>query len=193
MRKKMRTVTIKIEGLTAYSASKYFEPNVLKGETKDAHEKRRWREKAHLNDAGTVYVPGVAFKLALDETAQLLNEKIPGKGNQTWTGQFATGVVAMSDVDLGIKADEMKAIQIFAHANGKRGPGTRVMRFFPYITTWGGELEMRVFNDTLPEDVFERFFTQAGLLAGVGRGRPITKSPAGNGRFRPVKFTWANG
>ncbi len=189
----MRTVTIKIEGLTAYSASKYFEPNVLKGETKDAHEKRRWREKAHLNDAGTVYVPGVAFKLALDETAQLLNEKIPGKGNQTWTGQFATGVVAMSDVDLGIKADEMKAIQIFAHANGKRGPGTRVMRFFPYITTWGGELEMRVFNDTLPEDVFERFFTQAGLLAGVGRGRPITKSPAGNGRFRPVKFTWANG
>jgi hypothetical protein len=99
----------------------------------------------------------------------------------------------MSDVDLGVKADEMKAIQIFAHANGKRGPGTRVMRFFPYITTWGGELEMRVFNDTLPEEVFERFFTQAGLLAGVGRGRPITKSPAGNGRFKPVKFTWVNG
>jgi hypothetical protein len=189
----MRTVTIKIEGLTAYSASKYFEPNVLKGETKDAHEKRRWREKSHVNDAGTVYVPGVAFKLALDETAQLLNEKIPGKGNQTWTGQFATGVVAMSDVDLGIKADDLKAIQIFAHANGKRGPGTRVMRYFPYITTWGGELEMRLFNDTLPEDVFERFFTQAGLLAGVGRGRPITKSPAGNGRFKPVKFTWAAG
>lgn len=189
----MRTVITEIEGLTPYSSSRYFEPNLLKGESKDAHEKRRWREKAHVNDNGVMFIPGVAFKLALDETAQLLNEKIPGKGNQTWTGQFATGVVAMSDLDLGVKIDEVKAIQIFAHANGKRGPGTRVMRFFPLLPSWGGTLEMRVFNDTIPEEVFERFFEQSGLLAGVGRGRPITKSPAGNGRFRPVKFQWSNG
>lgn len=188
----MRNVSIEIEGLTPYSPSKYFEPDVKKGETKDAHEKRRWREKAHVDELGFVYIPGVAFKLALDETAQLLNEKIPGKGNQTWSGQFATGVVAMSDVDIGVKIEDVKAIQIFAHANGKRGPGTRVNRYFPIIPTWGGTLEMRIFNDTLPEDVFERFFTQAGHLAGVGRGRPITKSPAGNGRFKPLKFTWSN-
>jgi hypothetical protein len=189
----MRTVKIDIEGLTPYSASRYFEPEVQKGETKDAHEKRRWREKAHVNDNGIVYIPGVAFKLALDETAQLLNEKIVGKGNQTWSGQFATGIVAMNDVDLGVNIKDVKAIQIFAHANGKRGPGTRVMRFFPFVPKWGGTLEMRVFNDKIPEDIFERFFEQSGLLAGVGRGRPITKSPAGNGRFRPVNFTWANG
>lgn len=189
----MRTVTIKIEGLTPYSCSKYFEDDFLKGESKDAHERRRWREKAHVTETGEMFIPGVAFKLALDETAQLLNEKIRGKGNQTWTGQFATGVVAMSDVLLGVNIKDVKAIQIFAHSNGKRGPGTRVMRFFPLLPSWSGSLEMRVFNDTIPEEVFERFFEQAGLLAGVGRGRPITKSPAGNGRFRPVKFTWTNG
>lgn len=189
----MRNVTIEIEGLTPYSASRYFEPEPQKGETKDAHEKRRWREKAHVTEDGEMFIPGVAFKLALDETAQLLNEKIPGKGNQTWTGQFATGVVAMSNVHLGVPIKEAKAIQIFAHANGKRGPGTRVMRYFPFLPSWGGALEMRIFNDQIPEEVFERFFGQAGLLAGVGRGRPITKSPAGNGRFRPVKFVWSNG
>ena len=188
----MRTVTIQLESLTPYSASKYFEPDIQKGETKDAHEKRRWKEKAHINDVKNIFIPGVAFKLALDETAQLLNEKIPGKGNQTWTGQFATGVVAMSDVDLGIKSDELKSIQIFANSNGKRGPGTRVMRFFTIVYQWTGELVMNIFNDTLPEEIFERFFEQAGLLAGVGRGRPITKSPAGNGRFKPVKFIWAD-
>lgn len=187
----MRNVTIEIEGLTPYSSSKHFEPDIQKGETKDGHEKRRWREKAHTTEDGEVYIPGVAFKLALDETAQLLNEKIPGKGNQTWTGQFATGVVAMNDVHLGVNIKDVKAIQIFAHANGKRGPGTRVNRYFPFIPKWAGTLEMRVFNDTLPEDVFERFFTQAGLLAGIGRGRPITKSPAGNGRFLPVRFIWS--
>ena len=189
----MRTVTIEIEGLTPYSSSRYFEPAPQKGESKDAHEKRRWREKAHVDEKGGVFIPGVALKFALDENAQLLNEKIPGKGNQTWSGQFATGIVAMSDVKLGVDIKDVKAIEIFAHANGKRGPGTRVMRYFPLLPSWGGTLEMRIFNDSIPEEVFERFFEQAGLLAGVGRGRPITKSPAGNGRFRPVKFSWANG
>ena len=187
----MRNVTITIEGLTAYSPSKYFEPNVQKGETKDAHEKRRWREKAHTFESGEVYIPGVSFKMALDETCSLLNEKIPGKGNQTWAGQFATGVVAMNDVGIGVKINDVKAIQIFAHENGKRGPGTRVMRFFPYVPSWRGTLEIRVFNDTIPEEVFERFFEKSGLLAGIGRGRPITKSAAGNGRFRPTSFAWS--
>ena len=185
----MRTVNIEIEGLTPYSSSKHFEEHLLKGESKDEHEKRRWREKAHVTEDGEVYIPGVAFKLALDETAKLLNEKIKGKGNQTWTSVLATGVVAMSDVFLGVN---VKDIQIYAHANGQRSSGTRVNRYFPIIPKWRGNIEMRVFNDTISEEVFERFFTQAGLLAGIGRGRPITKSPAGNGRFRPVRFTWSN-
>jgi hypothetical protein len=187
----MRDVHIKIEGITAYSPSKYFEPEIQKGETKDAHERRRWREKAHTTEDGEVYIPGVSFKMAIDEVAALLNEKIQGKGNQTYTGQFATGVVAMDDVRLGINIANVKPVQIFAHANGKRGPGTRVMRWFPYIPTWGGELHLRILNDTLPEDVIERYVEQAGLLAGVGRGRPITRSAAGNGRFKPIKFLWS--
>lgn len=187
----MRDLIIKIEGLTAYSPSKYFEPSLLKGETKEEHERRRWREKAHVNETGKVYIPGVSFKMAIDEVAALLNEKIKGKGNQTYTSQFATGIVAMGDVDLGVSIDEVKPVQIFAHANGKRGPGTRVMRWFPYIPEWQGELHLRVLNDTLPEDVIERYVEQAGLLAGVGRGRPITRSAAGNGRFKPATFSWS--
>jgi len=189
----MRDVLIRIEGTTPYSSSKHFEENKLKGETNDEHERRRWREKAHVDDSGVVYVPGVAFKMALDEAASILNEKIPGKGNQTWTSQLATGVVAMSDLSLGIRIEDVKAKDFYCHANGKRMPGTRVTRWFPYIPTWGGDLQMRVFNDTIPQEIFERFFEQAGLLAGVGRGRPITKSPAGNGRFRPVSFQWSEG
>jgi len=187
----MRDVHITIEGITAYSPSKYFEPDIQKGETKDAHEKRRWREKAHTTEEGEIYIPGVSFKMAIDEVSSLLNEKIPSKGNQTYSGQFATGVVAMTDLMLGVKIADAKPVQIFAHANGKRGPGTRVMRWFPYIPTWGGTIHFRILNDTIPEDVFERYVTQAGLLAGVGRGRPITKSAAGNGRFKPLKFDWS--
>lgn len=181
---------ITIKGLTSYSSSKHVVEDLLKGETKDEHEKRRWREKAHVDPDGTVFIPGVSFKAALDETASILNEKIKGKGNQTYSGQFRSGVVAMNDLSLGMNINAIKAISIFAHSNGKRGPGTRVTRWFPYIPEWSGELHMRVFNDTLPEEVFERYFTNAGILAGVGRGRPITGCPAGNGRFQPTKFVW---
>ena len=186
----MRDVTIKIQGVTPYSASIPIGEDLLKGESRDEHEKRRWREKAHVDEKGIVFIPGVSFKMCLDEVAALLNEKIKGKGNQTWTGQFKTGVAAMSDVSLGINIADVKSIAIYSNANGQRGPGTRVWRYFPIIPTWSGILEMRVFNDALSAEVFERFFEKAGILTGVGRGRPITGCAAGNGRFRPVSFDW---
>ena len=186
----MRVVTIKIEGLTPYSASNYLSEEKPKDETYDDYENRMWKKKAHVDENGIVFIPGTAFKLALDEVASLLNEQ--KKGMQTWGLQFAAGVVAVGDVSLGIHIDAVKAVEIFAHANGKRGPGTRVFRKFPIIMPWRGELEMRVFNDAIGQEKFEEYFTQAGILAGVGRGRPITKSPAGNGRFKPVQFAWGN-
>jgi len=186
----MREVEIDIKGLTPYSAAKHFDEALKKGENKLEHEIRRWREKLHEED-GQVYIPGVGFKLAIDEAASLLNEKIVGKGNQTYTAQFKTSVVAMSDVYLGIKVADVKPIAIYANANGKRGPGTRVWRYFPLIPEWKGKIRMRLFNDTLSQEVFERFFETAGLLAGVGRGRPITGCAAGNGRFQPVSFAWS--
>jgi hypothetical protein len=51
---------------------------------------RIWQKKAHIRD-GSLYIPGVAFKAALDKTAKLSNEKIPGKGMQTFTLGFAAG------------------------------------------------------------------------------------------------------
>ncbi len=186
----MRDVTIAIEGITPYSASIPIEDAFLKGESRDEHEKRRWREKAHVDDRGVVFIPGVSFKMALDEVAGVLKEKIKGKGNSTWTAQFKTGVTAMSDLSLGIKIDDVKSIALYCNADGRRGSGTRVWRYFPIIPTWRGALDMRVFNDTLSTEVFERYFEQAGILAGVGRGRPITGCAAGNGRFRPVAFDW---
>ena len=97
----------------------------------------------------------------------------------------------MGDVKLAVKAAAVKAIQIYAHANGKRGPGTRVNRLFPIIPNWKGDLHMRIFNDDIPQQVFEEFFEFAGLNIGIGRGRPATGCAAGNGRFRPVKFKWS--
>jgi hypothetical protein len=190
---KMRIVTIDLQSITTYTSSKNVVKDLQKGENDDAHEKRRWREKAHADSDGNVFIPAVAFKMALDQTVKLLNEKIRGKGNQTWSKTFATGVgVGPNDLMLGLKLDDLKCTVVFVNADGVRGSGKRVFRYFPSVPQWSGKLELYIFNDTIPEDVFENFFTQAGIIAGVGQGRPITGCPIGNGRFRPTKFTWSD-
>lgn len=187
----MRMVSIKIKGITPYSASRPVEIERNKSEGHEDHDKRIWREKAHSDANGVVYIPGVSFKLAIDEVASLLNEKVKGKGNQTYSKIIATATVAMSDMSLNIKKEDLQSITIFANLDGKRGGTVRGNRIFPIVTSWEGSVDFQIFNDELPADVFERYFQQAGLLIGVGRGRPGMKAPAGNGRFVPEKFTWS--
>lgn len=185
----IRDVTIQIEGITPYSPSRPTREKE-KSESWDDYEASVWRDKAHVED-GKLFIPGSAFKLSLDEAVQNLNEKIPGKGNQTWTGVIKMGLAPLSNVQLGIALDDVMVEKVFCHSNGKRGPGTRVMRWFPIVHRWCGTITFRVFNDNLTQAKFEEFFLKAGVLAGVGRGRPSTGCPVGNGRYRPIKFVWS--
>lgn len=185
----MRDVTITLEGLTPYSASMQLEEKKKPNESWDDYETRIWREKAHANEKGEVYIPGIAFKKALDSTAKLLKVKIKGKSNATYAPLFVTGTVAMSDLYIGVKKTALEFIRLQVSSTG-RPTGSRVPRWFPYIREWKGALDMRIFNDEIQEPVFEHHFVQAGLLAGVGRGRPENGS-VGNGRFRPTSFKWS--
>lgn len=186
----MKDVQITVKGITPYSASRPVDEPKRKDESHEDYDKRIWRMKAHTGADGNVIIPGVGFKLALDEAVARLNEKIKGKGNQTYTGLFRSGVVAMSDMVLGIKATDLKSITIWANLDGKRGGGKRGNRIFPIVPTWGGTIDFRIFNDSISESDFERFFSQAGMISGVGRGRPSMGCPAGNGRFIPVAYKW---
>lgn len=194
----IRDVTIQIEGITPYSPSRAIgdEDDKEKSESWDDFEARTWRMKAHTKQnektkEEILFIPGSAFKLSLDEAAQNLNEKIPGKGNQTYTGVLKMGIAPISDLDLRIPLSKVLCEKVYCHSNGKRGPGSRVMRWFPIVHSWHGEITMRVFNDNLTAQKFEEFFSKAGLIAGVGRGRPSTGCPVGNGRFRPTSFHWS--
>ena len=184
----IRDVNIQIEGITPYSPSRATREKE-KSESWDDYEAAVWRDKAHVEN-GELFIPGSAFKLSLDEAVQNLNEKIPGKGNQTWTGVIKMGLAPLTNVNLGVKLDDVLVEKVFCHSNGKRGPGTRVTRWFPIVHQWSGEITFRIFNDNLTASKFEEFFLKAGVLAGVGRGRPSTGCPVGNGRYRPTRFTW---
>jgi hypothetical protein len=185
----IRDVTVFVEGITPYSPSRPTREKE-KSESWDDYEAAVWRDKAHV-DNGVLYIPGSAFKLCLDEAVQNLNEKIPGKGNQTWTGVIKMGLAPLTNMQIDVKLADVPVEKVYCHSNGKRGPGTRVMRWFPVVHRWGGQITFRIFNDSLTQAKFEEFFLKAGVLAGVGRGRPSTGCPVGNGRFRPTRLEWS--
>ena len=102
-----RDVHIDVVGITPYSASRPVREKE-KSESWDDYEAAVWRLKAHEED-GKIIIPGSAFKLSLDEAVQNLNEKIPGKGNQTWTGVLKMGVAPLTNMALGTPVDKLMA------------------------------------------------------------------------------------
>ena len=181
----MLTATIRLRSLAPYSQSRIISQEFPRKdrETWDEYEARVWREKAHFAD-GVLVIPPMAFKQALDAAAKYRGEKIPGSRGKTWSAKFRSGVLCATPLSTGIRREDVAPITICANADGKRGSGTRVMRTFPQVPKWEGDLVIHVLDPEVTEAVLVRHLETAGMLIGVGRFR--AEVGGSNGRFAIV-------
>lgn len=189
----VRICTVHIRGVSPYSVSRHYTLEEPKGdkETHEAYEKRTWRNRLHTNGNGTVVIPGMGFKLALEEAAKYLGTKIPGQGNKTWTKKLKSAVLVTDDMDTGIKADDVRGEWLFVPSDGRRGGGKRVMKCFPRVEAgWEGRIDFLVMDPILGEDTFLHFLQEAGKYIGVGRFRP--ENGGFYGRFEILSVEWSN-
>lgn len=177
-----------LESVSPYSPSRMHDTPKLEKERPDDYEKRTWREKAHANDNGNIFLPPMGFKLCLAECAKFLGEQIPGKGKATWTKHFEAGVLCMEPLELPVKKDEVQGEWFNMNADGKRGSGTRVRRCFPVIPEWKGAVNFYVIDNTITQKVFEHHISEAGKFIGIGRFRP--RNGGFYGRFKLTKLEW---
>lgn len=182
----MLRIVTHLQSVTPYSASRYHETPKIAKEQADAFDIRTWREHAHYDEHGDCFIPAQAFKMALDQAASRLGERVAGKGAATLTKHFLSGVQCLENVPLGVKKDALVCDAILCNAKGIRnGPGARVVRRFPVIRSWAGQTEWFILDDVVTEDIFLRHLTEASRLVGVGRWR------VGNGgqygRFKVLK------
>jgi len=187
----MRICTVHIESITPYSASRKVDEDEhprLPKEKPDEYDKRVWREHCTVDKDDTVCIPGMGLKMAVDEACKRLGLQVPGRGKTMYTKYFVSGQIVESDVPIGIKKDQLESISIWANADGVRGSGKRVRRYFPYIQEWRGVARFLILDDAIPADVFEKVVREAGQLIGVGRGRP--EKGGMNGRFDVAKLVW---
>ena len=113
----MKTATFTMQGKAPYAQSRYLVVPKLEKETADAYERRVWKTRMHTSEdpiidketgqvqlPGTVHIPAMALKMALDAAAKYLSIPVPGKGKSTYTKHFTSGVLCTLDIDLGVPA-----------------------------------------------------------------------------------------
>lgn len=184
----IRSVTALLESVSVYSPSRMHDEPKLPRETGDAYEERTWRQRAHVTPGGEVFIPPMSFKFGLDRAARMLGLQIPGKGKATYTKFFESGVMVPPDPIVVAKADQMGREKVHCHANGVRGSGKRVWRFFPRLDSWAAPVNFIVVADEITPEVFRQVIDQAGLVVGVGRFRP--ENCGYFGRYRVNSLAW---
>lgn len=185
----MKICTATIQGITPFTASRMHDTPKLEKERPDDYEIRTWREKAHYDSDGIAYIPGIAFKQALDSAAKFLSIQVPGKGKATFTKHFVSGVICADNLSLGRSRDKMEMVTINANSDGVRGSGKRVKRSFPLIPAWGGKVTFYVLDDAITKEVFETVLRESGKFIGVGQYRP--QNGGTNGRYDITATAWA--
>lgn len=186
----MKLAKCTLKSVSPYSQSRAYHHEVekLPKETAGDYEERTWRNKAHTNADGNIFIPPMSFKMALDTAAKMLGRRIPGKGQSTYSKFFLSGVLCMEPVILPLNKDEVAGDRIYANADGVRGSGKRVWRIFPRIDEWQATVNFHVLADEITEDVFEDHIVQAGAFVGIGRFRP--QNGGYYGRFEVKKISW---
>lgn len=171
-----------------YSQSRQHFTPFLQKESDDDYSERTWRECGHYNAEGKMFIPGNQLKSCIAEAAKYLSEKIPGKGNNTWTKHFVAGLMVTTNIVLPYTRKDVPLWQGMMNGRGKKGPGPRVQRRYPEIPSWAGKIEFIILDSIITQDIFTRTLREAGNLIGIGRWRPIVGGM--NGRFVVEKIEW---
>lgn len=176
----MKTLTVKLHGVSPYSQSRYYTRELEQGESADDNYRRTWREHLHADVDGNVFIPPNSLKNCLSEAAKFLSISVPGKGKATYTKNFEAGVLVTQPAMLGVKKDAVQMEALFLPSDGRRGGTKRVMKYYPVIPEWETEAEFIILDETVLQSsatdktrtVFQDVLEGAGKFIGLGRFRP---------------------
>jgi hypothetical protein len=184
----MKLAKVRLQSVSPYSQSRFHNEPKLDKELADDYEKRTWVEKGHYTKDGSLFISPMAFSNSLKEAAKYLSIQIPGKGKATFTKHFEAGVLVTDPLILPIKKAEVQGEWCYVNADGIRGSGKRVMRRFPVVPEWEGEVTYYILDDIITQDVFTQVLVAAGNLIGIGRFRP--RNLGYYGRYQPTQIEW---
>jgi hypothetical protein len=158
--------------VTPYAQGRNHNTPRLSRELHEAYEERTCLFQLHVA-VDQIYIPPMAFKQCLVETARYLKLQIPGKGKETYTKNFNQGVLCNEPVMLGLTPAQVRIEKVFTWSQPTTKRGGRVWKHFPVIDTWRGILQLWVIDDVITFEVLHKHLELAGMITGIGVWRPI--------------------
>jgi hypothetical protein len=186
----MKKATVKLKSLTPVTFGKFHQMPPEEKELPDAYERRTWREKAHYTDDGFVKIPGTMIGNCIRESAKFLSLQIPGKGKSTYSKHFDAGIIIYNDIKTTVHKNDLQGHIQHVPSDGTPGGSRRVLKVFPIIQEWSGQIEILIGDEIITADVFEKVLRNAGQLIGLGTWRPRNRGM--NGRFELVSMKWSD-
>lgn len=182
----MKTFRVTLKSMSPYSQGRYYSADhpKLEKESHEDYEQRTWMKRLHINESGHVFIPPLAFKNCLSEAAKYLSIQIPGEGKSTYTKHIEAGVLVVEPLVLPQKEADVKGQWMHVPADGRRGGPKRVMKCFPVIPEWSGDVDFIILDSKITSEVFRRVLEEAGKFIGIGSFRPRNNSIFG--RFAVV-------
>lgn len=124
----------------------------------------------------------------LRESAKFMSLQIPGKGKSTYTKHFDAGIIIYNDIVTKITKDQLQGDVRHVPADGRPGGTKRVIKIFPIVHEWDGDITVYIGDPIITADIFEEVLRNAGNLIGIGTWRPRNRGM--NGRFELVDMKW---
>jgi hypothetical protein len=174
-----------LESVTPYSQGRHHDTPKLEREGPEAYDKRTYLQRLHTS-MGEIYIPPMAFKLCLEETAQYLGMQVAGRGKATYTKHFRQGILINEPVMLGLKPADTRLERIFTSLEPNKIKGPRGWRHFPVIDRWGGVLQITVVDEIITASILQQHLRLAGQITGIGIWRPANKGMWG--KFKLLKL-----
>lgn len=184
----MKKAICKLRSISTYGQSKFHQTPKNNKELAADFEDRTWKEKAHFDEKGQVFIPGTMFANSLREASKYLSIQVPGKGKSTYTKHFESGIMVLDNLMLPLQKEDLKKVTVFVPSDGRVGGGKRVIKHFPIIHEWKGEVTYHIIDDIITADVFEQVLKASGQLIGIGYFRPRNRGYYG--RFEVENIEW---
>lgn len=184
----MKKAICKLKSLSPVTFGKFHQTPKLEKELSDRYELRTWKEKAHYDGKGFVKIPSAMIGNCIRESAKFMSIQIPGKGKATYTKHFDAGIFVQNDIITKVHKDKLDGYTHHVPADGMPGGTKRVIKTFPIVQEWEGEIIVLIGDPIITADIFEDVIRNAGNLIGIGTWRP--RNRGSNGRFELVDMQW---
>ncbi len=184
----MKRFLAQLESVSPYAQGRYHDTPRESRESDSAYEERTVLQKLHVA-AGQIFIPPMAVKLCLEKTAQYLGEKVPGKGQMTYTKFVRQGLLCSEPILLHLTPDAVRLEKVFVPSQPTKPKSGRVWKWFPVLDQWTGELSIIAVDDLFTREILLRHLTVGGLINGIGVWRPENSGLWG--KFKPLSLVEA--